>query len=105
MASVHAGNSRILPHFEQVISKRKLVNEKNYLQTWFTTDISIEKPKNFPFCGIEAPRAPLTSWTGNFVVVLAGGAGGLRTVGLYAAAPVYEAAEAEVVWKGSCPGR
>jgi len=55
------------------------------LQTWLTTDISIENPKNDPFCCIDAPGGTaLLSWMENCVgkACEPGGGGAFRMVGL-----------------------
>ena len=35
------------------------VEEQKYLQTWLTTDISTENPKNDPLCCMDAPEGTL----------------------------------------------
>ena len=61
------------------------MGEKN-LQTWLTTDISIEKPKKDPLSFIDAPGGRVSVMSGmvNCVGMACrpGGEGGLRVVGL-----------------------
>jgi hypothetical protein len=55
-----------------------------HAQTWFVTDISMEKPKNEPFCLMDMPTVPeFWRFTGMVVRTEAVGRGGtVMDVGL-----------------------
>lgn len=72
-------------------------------QTWFVTDISIEKPMNAPDCVMETPGVPpFWSFTGIVEGIAGvGTGGGISVVGLYAATPEYCDTGTEVVAKAA----